>query len=400
MTNKIKSITVIANNYPAPGHMMLVFVQQLVHGMIGQGVKVNVVAYQSIIHALVHRERLLPRHSKGVTEMGIEYDIYRPYSLSFGNSNLFERLTKWYNRRSIRTRLKKIDSDVLYCHFWASALPVYEYALANSYPLFVACGEGDDALEDMVKTMPKEELARLAKAVTGVVSVSSENKRKCVKFNLAKEENVDVFPNCVNTEVFHKMDVSDMKQKLGVTENDFVIAFVGCFTKRKGPDRIAQAIKKLNDPNIKSMFIGKPFAGYAYDFDCPGILHKGSLNHEQLPEYVNCADVFVMPTQKEGCCNAIVEALAMGLPVISSDGPFNDDILDEKNSIRVNSDDVDALATAIKKLKDDVELRKSMVDYSLSRHKEYTIQGRTKRILAFVNKQIRIMEELDSEDRA
>ena len=91
-----------------------------------------------------------------------------------------------------------------------------------------------------------------------------------------------------------------------------------------------------------------------------------------------------MPTQKEGCCNAIVEALAMGLPIISSDGAFNDDILDENNSIRVNPDDVDAIATAIKEMKEDSALRNRMVAYSLARHAEYSIQGRAKRIVDFI----------------
>lgn len=86
---------------------------------------------------------------------------------------------------------------------------------------------------------------------------------------------------------------------------------------------------------------------------------------------------------------AVVEALAMGLPVISSDGPFNDDILDENNSIRINPDDVDALTDAIRKLRDDKTLRKSMVDYSHSRHEEYSIEGRAKRILGFIDEQIR-----------
>ena len=79
----------------------------------------------------------------------------------------------------------------------------------------------------------------------------------------------------------------------------------------------------------------------------------------------------------------------MGLPVISSDGPFNDDILDEHNSIRINPDDVDALTDAIRKLRDDKTLRKSMADYSHSRHEEYSIEGRAKRILGFINEQIR-----------
>ena len=147
---------------------------------------------------------------------------------------------------------------------------------------------------------------------------------------------------------------------------------------------------KLNDPTIKVMFIGKPFPGYDYDFDCPGIIHKGPLDHDLLPQYLNCADVFVMPTQKEGCCNAIVEALAMGIPVISSDGAFNDDILDENNSIRLDPNDIDAIASAIKKMKEDRSLRHKMVEYSLSRHAEYSIQVRAKRIINFIENKIEL----------
>lgn len=386
MKSTIKSITVITSNYPAPGHIANVFVQQLVHAIIDAGIIVTVVASQSIVHNLVHKVRFLPKHSEGVTENGNVYDIYRPYTLSFGNKNYFRRFTNWFNKRAIVSIVKVINSEVLYSHFWSSALHAYEYAVNSNRPLFVACGEGDNELEDMVAKMSGEEIEFLSSAVTGVVSVSSENKRKCIDFGLITEDKIDVFPNCVNTKLFYRMDVTELKNKLGITENDFVIGFVGFFVARKGPDRIAKAIMKLNDPNIKVIFAGNNLSGYPYEFDCPGILHKGPLDHEQLPLYMNCADVFVMPTQKEGCCNAIVEALAIGLPIISSDGPFNDDILDEHNSIRLNPNDIDAIADAIKKLKEDKMLRQSMTEYSLSRHEEYSIQGRAKRIMEFINR--------------
>lgn len=385
MAKQVKSITVIAGNYPAPGRASLVFVQQLVHAMIGQGTRVTVVAYQSIIHSFIHREKLLPRHSRGRTEHGVEYDIFRPYTISFGNRNIFPRLTRLFNSRSILSRIKNIDSDVLYAHFWSSALPVYEYSRRHNIPLFVACGEGDNALEDMVRIMPPEQLTILSSSVTGVVSVSSENKRKCIAFGLSKEENTAVFPNCVNTDLFHMMDTTEFKKELGIHEDDFVICFIGGFIPRKGPDRVAQAIKNLNDPKIKVMFIGKPFPGYSYDFDCPGIVHKGPLDHDLIPQYASCADVFVLPTRKEGCSNAVVEALAMGLPVISSDGPFNDDVLDVNNSIRINSDDINALTDAIRTLRDNSAIRQSMSEYSISRHQDYSIEGRATRILSFIN---------------
>lgn len=393
---KLQSITVVTSNYPAAGHAANVFVQQLVHAMIDQGVRVSVVAYQSIVHSIMHKEKLLPLCSKGVTDGGVEYDIFRPYTFTAGNRNF--KFLNWINKKIIVHKLITIRSDMIYSHFWSSALPVYEYVLRNKIPLFVACGEGDNALEDMVENMPENRLKELAKACTGVVSVSSENKRKCIEFHLATQGNIEVFPNCVNTKDFHKMDVAKMKQELKIENDDFVLSFVGSFVTRKGPERVAQAIKNLNDPHIKVMFIGRSFPGYEYNFDCPGIIHKGPLDHELLPQYENCADVFVLPTRKEGCCNAIVEALAMGLPIVSSDGPFNDDILDEKNSIRVNPDDVEAITEAIRYLRDNPEKRKSMSEYSLSRHSEYSIQGRAKRILSFINKQVGNENHSDSSD--
>lgn len=384
MAKKIDSITVVAGNYPAPGHPALVFVQQLVHAMIRQGVRVTVVAEQSVVHAIVRGEKLLPRHNKGKTEQGVEYDIYRPHTLSFGRSELFPYLTKWFNVCSILSKVHKADSDVLYAHFWSSALPICRFASKRHIPLFVACGEGDDALEEMVSKMSKLQLDRVAKSVSGVVSVSSENMRKCINYGLIEPGQIEVFPNCVNIDVFHKMDVSDIKKKLGIKDDDFVVCFVGAFIPRKGPDRVAQAVKNLNDPKIKVMFIGRPLSGFAYDFDCPGIVYKGPVDHESLPQYINCSNVFVLPTRKEGCSNAIVEALAIGLPVISSDGPFNDDILNDKNSIRVNADDVEAIAAAICQLRDDEGLRRSMAEYSLSHQDEYSIEGRARRILHFM----------------
>ena len=64
MIKQLKTITVVTSNYPAPGHAANVFVQQLVHAIIEQGVKVNVVAYQSIVHAFIHMDRILPLHYK------------------------------------------------------------------------------------------------------------------------------------------------------------------------------------------------------------------------------------------------------------------------------------------------------------------------------------------------
>lgn len=377
-------VVVIAGNYPAPGHERHVFVQQLVHAMIDRGICITVLAPQSIVHSWVYKERLLPNVSLGITPQGNSYTIYRPYIITMGNYHFLSGILNWWNRRIINKMLKKLSPEVLYAHFWSSALYVNLYASHYKIPLFVACGEGDNAIEEMVKTMSSRELEKLTSAVTGVISVSSVNKRKCIKYHLAEDDMIGVFPNCVDTNLFRQLDKRQCRLRLNLPLDDFIIVFVGGFIPRKGGEKLAHAISLIEDSTIKVMFIGKPFPGYSFDFDCPGIIHKGPVEHNKLPLFLNAADIFVLPTQNEGCSNAIVEALSVGIPVVSSDRAFNDDILDEENSIRVDPNDVQAIREAILRLKNNPQLYFKMREVSNRRHSLYSVERRAQRIISFI----------------
>ena len=352
MKKRINKIALIADDYPSEGNQSFVFVEQLVNAVVDLGVNVSVIAPQSITRNVIRRIKPSPKISTRITNKGNKYTLYRPYFISTGNHLKFVKKIIYRIRdNAILSIIKKENIDAIYCHFWHNALPVYKFAAKNNIALFVACGEGDDALENLDKNLSNEEHKNLHDAMTGVISVSSENKRKSIAFNLIDEEDIEVYPNCVNTDIFIPTNSSEFKKKLGIEEDDFTIAFVGGFIHRKGSKRLSDAITSLNDKHIKSIFIGKPFANDCAEPNCDGIVFKGVVEHDDIPQYLNCADVFVLPTLKEGCCNAIVEALATCKPVISSNGSFNDDILNDKNSIRINPMSVEEIANAIKTLK-------------------------------------------------
>ena len=120
------------------------------------------------------------------------------------------------------------------------------------------------------------------------------------------------------------------------------------------------------------------------DPDCPGILFKGRLPHQAIPVYLNAANVFVLPTLAEGCSNAIVEAMACGLPIISSNLPFNFDILTTNNALLIDPMNVQQIADAIKQLQEHPTLQQQMSAASMAAAKDLTIQKRVGKILDFI----------------
>jgi len=280
--------------------------------------------------------------------------------------------------RAIRNLPEK--PEALYGHFvFPSGLTSASIGKAMGIPSFLAYGESTPKLFSGVA---KAEVARRLTSLAGVVAVSGENARRIVQDGYYSfPERVKVFPNAVDPAKFHHMDRQMARKKLNLPQDAFIVSFVGGFIERKGVTVLSKA---LDEAGASSVFIGrgevKPTA--------KNMLYCGALDHGQIPEYLTASDVFALPTLNEGCCNAIVEALAMGLPVVSSDRPFNDGLLSEENSIRIDPTDVKAVAEAIRRLKDDPALRSRLADGAKQTGAALQIGTRAAGILHFMEERL------------
>ena len=181
------------------------------------------------------------------------------------------------------------------------------------------------------------------------------------------------------------MDKQKCRMELGIPSDAFVVGQVGTISNRKGQKRVSDALKKLNDDSIYSFFLGRPVEAIP---DCKNIIRLGFTEHNMVPKYLNAADVYVFPSLAEGCSNSIVEAMSCGLPIISSDLPFNHDILDESNAILIDPRNIDQIADAIKKLKNNPSLLDSMSKASLQKASELKLNVRAVKIIEFIKSRI------------
>lgn len=175
-----------------------------------------------------------------------------------------------------------------------------------------------------------------------------------------------------------------MRKKYGFPQDAFIIGYTGNFTESKGVLRVVEAVNKLQNNNIKLVLIG----GGKLNPRSENIIFKGRLPHDEVPLMLSTCDIFVLPTKNEGLSNAIVEAMACGLPVISSAKEFNYDILTKENSILIDPDNIDEISESINFLINSDEDRKKLASGALKTAKELSIEKRAQLILEWMEKRV------------
>lgn len=211
--------------------------------------------------------------------------------------------------------------------------------------------------------------------MTGLKRVSLKNSHKILsvsRFTKDKileqlpdypEENVFILPNTFDPEKFvPKPKPQRLMAKWGIKENDHVLLTIARLSKKekyKGYDKVITAMKSLIKEGLNVKYI---IGGSGDDADRIKELIKrndledrviltGFIPNDELVDYYNLCDVFVMPSEKEGFGIVFLEALACGKPVIAGnkDGS-RDAVLDGEIGILVDPDNIEELRDALEKI--------------------------------------------------
>jgi glycosyltransferase involved in cell wall biosynthesis len=168
------------------------------------------------------------------------------------------------------------------------------------------------------------------------------------------------------------------RRALGWDPDDEVIVTIGRHEFQKGHRYLLEAVGRLRRtrPRLRVIVAGRRGNASA---DVEAMRRSLDLvdevrfvgHRDDVPSLLAAADLFVFPSLYEGFGGALIEAMALGLPIVASDVPAIREVVEEgRNSLLVPRGDPDALATGIAELLDQAERREAFGRWSRRRFEE------------------------------
>jgi glycosyltransferase involved in cell wall biosynthesis len=220
-------------------------------------------------------------------------------------------------------------------------------------------------------------LAAVQARADRIVAVTPALRERCLRAGIPAAR-VTTIPNGVDTERFAPVDAAGRaleRRRLGLPPDVPLVTFIGFWSVEKGPHRVFDAWERARQTSgidAALLFIGSTDASHA-EVDsalvedvrrrvADGQLGSRVIFVEQTTDvaaYLRASDIFAVPSSREGMSNALLEAMASGLPAIAGAIPgVGESVIDfPSNGYLVPPDDRTALADILAQLFLDPQLR-------------------------------------------
>lgn len=159
-------------------------------------------------------------------------------------------------------------------------------------------------------------------------------------------EKIKIIPNGLDLTRFicSKSDCHRFISKYNISESSFKIIYVGRLVRQKNIHKLIKAFKILNNTfNVELIIIGDGDANYVnylneMKVDCVHLLGRIPFGDELLAAYY-VSDLFVLLSEHEGLPTAILEAMACGLPILTTPvGNIPEVVIEHKNGLFIDND--------------------------------------------------------------
>jgi len=207
-----------------------------------------------------------------------------------------------------------------------------------------------------------------------VIGASGEAERVVVRYGIASNKIWRIY-NPINLDLWWPMEREESRRQLALPSRSRIAIYHGRIDIYvKGLDVLLKAWEKIRDPcggqDALLLIIGSghddaEFRQRLAALGSPSIrwIDRYETDRTVMRRYLSAADLYVLPSRRDGFPVAPLEAMACGLPVVASDIPAMSNIVERgaaSGGVIVKREDPQALADMIQKLLDDDDLRREL----------------------------------------
>ncbi|TWU54492.1 putative teichuronic acid biosynthesis glycosyltransferase TuaC [Rubripirellula tenax] len=246
--------------------------------------------------------------------------------------------------RCVDRWLDEMDPDVvgdaiLDAHFgYPEGVGCWRVAKRRGMPIFITIRGLEVDL--FGRSSRGDQLLQALCEATGVIAVSHSLKKVAVSAGVPADQ-ITVIPNGVDTATYSMGDQTTARRQVGYESPKKLIVSVGNLKPVKGHDVLIRAVARIkNDVDFQLVCIGggvqstwgKSLQNLVSELGVQDhVRFIGSKPPHEVADWLRAADLFALASHREGCCNAVLEALSTGLPVVATDAGDNAEYIKDSN---------------------------------------------------------------------
>lgn len=272
--------------------------------------------------------------------------------------------------------LKRIDPDVILVQSMILGMGGYLAKLLLKKP-YLVWGQGEEYFQWLFKGVISKIVLKHAASALALTHYGATTMAHIY------QRNITVVPNGVDLEQFSEISAlrQPMRRKLGVPDTDLVLVFVGRLITSKGLDYLLRSMPAILQQvsNSRLVIVGdgtdRPLLKkLTLELKLQDkVLFAGMVPNEEVPGYLAASDIFVFPSLSEGFGIVVVEAMASGLPVVTTNVTGLPEIIEDgRNGLLVEPESPEQIAEKVLLLAKSDALRKSMAENNRVRARYYS----------------------------
>lgn len=260
--------------------------------------------------------------------------------------------------RALSAIRESFPFDIIDAH-WAYPDGVCAAILAKYFRVPLALTVRGDDINILPNYFGRRQAIRWALRNSSLVIALSNELKDRVQCLAGVPTDTVVIPNGIDPEIFHKGDRSEARRRLGLRANGRLLLSVGRLHASKGYPVLVGAVARLQTeiPDLHLFIVGE--ADHEADARPAieaaarrlGVAEKvtlvGAQPHSVVADWYRAADLFCLPTSREGSANVLLEALACGLPCVTTPVGGNPDVVSTRDVGILVAPEVDQFTRAI-----------------------------------------------------